>query len=382
MNYKKIPNLFLLIKKLYEDRQLSRVTENFSKNYDYWLALIKNKELQNLMFRLSDDSETARLTARLLDRQDAKELTRMLLARIEESPDRTNYLHKIFRVWKANSNWTLFTQLSNWISNQPEEFYNILEELLIEGELNSSLYRNLQQWGFQLKLDKIRSQSRIRELYLAELFPNINDIKIPIGVIHEESHQANQVDMLYVCAIAAATKATNIFEFGTYRGQTTCGLAAIGEDVRVTTLNLPPEQDPRYAPYIGKLIQESPYRDRIVQIFADSRAFDPSPYAKQMDFIFVDADHSYKGAENDTRKALEMLKPGGTIVWHDYAAKTPGVYEFIRDFSQTRPVFRIWNTCLVVYIDGVDVDRFEPYPMPSSLETVEYTPDRKPLKRS
>lgn len=381
MKYKKIPDLFLLIKKLYNDGQLNRVAENLSKNYDLWLALIKNRELQNLMFRLSDDPQTAKLTARLLDRQDAKELTRMLLALMEKYPERTSYFHKIFRSWKAKPNWTLFTQLSNWLSNQPE-FPNILEELLAESELNSSLSKSLQQWGLQLKLDKIRSQSRIREIYLAELFPNINEIKIPIGVIHEESHQANQVDMLYVCAIAAARKATNIFEFGTYRGQTTCGLAAMSEDVRVTTLNLPPEQDPRYAPYIGKLIQESPYRDRIVQIFADSRAFDPSPYAKQMDFIFVDADHSYKGAQNDTRKALEMLKPGGTIVWHDYAAKTPGVCEFIRDFSQTKPVFRIWNTCLVVYIDGVDVDRFEPYPMPPSLETVEYTPDRKPLKRS
>jgi hypothetical protein len=43
------------------------------------------------------------------------------------------------------------------------------------------------------------------------------------------------------------------------------------------------------------------------------------------------------------------------IVWHDFAAKSPGVVRYIRDFSQDHPVFRLKHTCLVVYIDGVDV---------------------------
>lgn len=36
------------------------------------------------------------------------------------------------------------------------------------------------------------------------------------------------------------------------------------------------------------------------------------------DLIFVDAGHQKKCIENDIRLALKWLKPGGTLVFHDY----------------------------------------------------------------
>ncbi|MDQ3624650.1 MAG: class I SAM-dependent methyltransferase [Verrucomicrobiota bacterium] len=122
------------------------------------------------------------------------------------------------------------------------------------------------------------------------------------------------------------------------------------------------------------MIRNSPLGDRIEQLYGDSRAFDTAPYAKSMDYIFVDADHSYDGIKNDTTKAFEMLRPGGVIVWHDYAGKSPGVYRFIKEFSQQRPVFRIRSTCLIVYLDGVDAGTFVPAPLPECLEDTEYGP--------
>lgn len=35
------------------------------------------------------------------------------------------------------------------------------------------------------------------------------------------------------------------------------------------------------------------------------------------DAIFIDADHSERGVRNDTSLALEVVKPGGIIIWHD-----------------------------------------------------------------
>ena len=37
-----------------------------------------------------------------------------------------------------------------------------------------------------------------------------------------------------------------------------------------------------------------------------------------MDLIFIDADHTYNAVVNDSNKAMEMLRPGGVLVWHDY----------------------------------------------------------------
>jgi len=36
------------------------------------------------------------------------------------------------------------------------------------------------------------------------------------------------------------------------------------------------------------------------------------------DAVFIDGDHSTAGVMQDTRLALELTRPGGIIIWHDY----------------------------------------------------------------
>jgi predicted O-methyltransferase YrrM len=204
--------------------------------------------------------------------------------------------------------------------------------------------------------------SRLKEVYATDLFPSLEKVTMPLGAIHEETQHPNQVDLLYVAAFAKARGAKRIFEFGTYQGRTTYHLTLASEEAHVTTLNLPPELDPSVASFLGIMYRESDRAHRVTQLLCDSRAFDPAPYAKQMDYIFIDGDHSYELVQNDTEKALAMLAPGGMMIWHDYAAKSPGVVRCIREFSQSRPVFRIKHTCLVAYLDGVDATSFQPLP--------------------
>jgi predicted O-methyltransferase YrrM len=226
----------------------------------------------------------------------------------------------------------------------------------LEQEFGQLFNRLLNDLGFKETL----ATSNIRELYAEEVFEGIGEISLPLNVSNEASHHENHMDMMFVVAAAKLKGSKRVFEFGTYMGRTTCGLASISDEVEVNTLNLPPEDDLRYGPYIGKLIADSPYRDRIKQLFSDSRKFDTAPYASSMDYIFVDADHSYEGVKNDTIKAFEMLKPGGIIMWHDFAPKSPGVYGYLQELNVERPLIRIRNTCLVLYIDGFDVDGFTP----------------------
>ncbi|PWB64632.1 MAG: hypothetical protein C3F17_06460 [Bradyrhizobiaceae bacterium] len=237
---------------------------------------------------------------------------------------------------------------------------------------------NLEGWAYgQNNQNTVRKQvyfarslevSRIRELYLKEIFPDIEAVSLPIGAVNEVSGHANKADMLYVCAIAKLRGAKRIFEFGTYQGRTTYHLALASEQTQVTTLDLPPDPKWAYSKYNGIYFRGTPVERRVTQLFQDSRTLDTRPLANSFDFVFVDADHSYDSVKNDTQKAFELLCPGGIIMWHDYAPKSAGLVQFFKEFTQQRPLFRVKGTCLLLHIDGVDPMTFEPHPMLPSLE--------------
>jgi len=200
----------------------------------------------------------------------------------------------------------------------------------------------------------------IREIYPTDLLPGLECVSLPVGSINEESGHFNQVDLLYVAAIAKLKGLRRMFEFGTYQGRTTYHLAQAREDAKVWTLNLPPADDPSVADFIGCWFRGSDREVQIEQIFCNSFEFDPAPFAASMDLVFVDGDHSYEAVKNDTEKALRMLAPGGVLLWHDFAAKSPGVVRYLCELSRTRPLFRLKHTCLVLYLDGVDVRAYTP----------------------
>jgi hypothetical protein len=239
------------------------------------------------------------------------------------------------------------------------------------------LRRALDDWKGRCFLEKALKKGKIRPVYPSELFPSLHQVSVPVAAIHQESGHPNHTDMVYVCAIARAVGARRIFEIGTYRGQTTCAIAQVCPEAEIFTLNLPPEADARYAPFLGWYIRHSPFQNRIRQLFCDSRLFDTGPYRKSMDFVFVDGDHSYDAVKNDTAKALELLRPGGVVIWHDFAGKCPGVIRFLEEFSEKRPLFHIRKTCLAVLMDGIDATQKELAPMDPSLEEKEFSTGAK-----
>lgn len=44
-----------------------------------------------------------------------------------------------------------------------------------------------------------------------------------------------------------------------------------------------------------------------------------------LDFVFIDADHSYEGCSADIKVWWPKVKPGGLLCGHDYSAAWPGV---------------------------------------------------------
>jgi predicted O-methyltransferase YrrM len=224
----------------------------------------------------------------------------------------------------------------------------------------------MEQLNDEKHYDYWKSMSNIRTLQLAQIFPGIDQVSVELGAIDPDTAHPNKVDMLYVVAISRFMKAKRLFEFGTYLGRTTAHLA-LGPDVEeVNTLDISPATDfesmklgTAVSAVLRRGLQGHFYKqcsaaNKVNQLHGDSRTFDYSPYEKSMDFIFVDAGHTYEFVKNDTQKALTLGAPGRVIVWHDYAAKARQLVKFFHEFSLEMCLFHVKDTSLLVHIDGVD----------------------------
>lgn len=165
-----------------------------------------------------------------------------------------------------------------------------------------------------------------------------------------------------LAAIMTYLRPGKVFEIGTFTGAGTLLIAQQGgPDCAVYTLDLPPDDKQLLLPNvkgdapemdayrIGVRFRDNEYARQITQLYGDSAEFDFSPYTGQMDLVFVDGAHSYEYAINDTRKALKMLSPRGTIIWDDCSISYPGVVRALNKFGATIPIYRIAETRLALY---------------------------------
>jgi predicted O-methyltransferase YrrM len=160
-----------------------------------------------------------------------------------------------------------------------------------------------------------------------------------------------------------------MFEMGTCTGKTAYLWARNSPpDAKVVTVTLAPDHlgdyttestddptDVRFA------LRESSHTDflytgtavahKVEQLFADSKALDVSPWAGQCDLVFVDGSHAYSYVVSDSAKALELVAPGGLVLWHDYAGPrhASGVFRALNELAQRIPLVRIEGTTLVAY---------------------------------
>jgi len=169
-----------------------------------------------------------------------------------------------------------------------------------------------------------------------------------------------------ICNLAKNSK--SIFEFGTCTGKTTYLMAANAPGATVTTLTLHPDElvsyqeasgDDRSAVEAAKQVsafnsfyyEKTVEAERITQLYGDSKAFDPGAYKSTMDLIFVDGSHARSYVESDSRKALEMVKPGGIVLWHDYRGPriAKDVFFVLNNLANEIDLVRIANTSFVAY---------------------------------
>lgn len=166
-----------------------------------------------------------------------------------------------------------------------------------------------------------------------------------------------------------ARRASLLFEFGTATGRTAYLWARNAPShACVHTLTLPPDGVDAYArspedsadderiARVESTLDSFVYsgtdvESRIVQLFGDSKAFDETPYIARCDLVFVDGSHAYSYAVSDSAKALRMVRPGGLVLWHDYAGgpRAHGCYRALNELATHLPLVHIAGTRLVAY---------------------------------
>ncbi|MEI8342664.1 MAG: class I SAM-dependent methyltransferase [Verrucomicrobiota bacterium] len=147
-------------------------------------------------------------------------------------------------------------------------------------------------------------------------------------------------------------KPKKIVEVGTYRGTTTrLLLDNLSPDARIFTIDLPLETDASSLQAmsderliihrkVGAEYHPHPRREAVTQILGDT--FDPKTWEQVpdgIDFVFIDASHSYEAVRNDTEKVWPKLTENAVILWHDYTESVSperGVGRYIRELMETK----------------------------------------------
>jgi len=135
-----------------------------------------------------------------------------------------------------------------------------------------------------------------------------------VHVLHPTAYHGD-VSTYELYALNSLVKAfapTTIFEIGTLHGRTTVNLLENAEQLdTLYTLDILEELP-------ANKFAEHADAKKVKRIISDSLSFNIEPYRGRIDFIFIDADHTYDAVVSDSEKALEMLSTTGVVVWHDY----------------------------------------------------------------
>jgi predicted O-methyltransferase YrrM len=148
-------------------------------------------------------------------------------------------------------------------------------------------------------------------------------------------------------------------EFGTWEG---FGATLVGQSTgaEIWTVNLPQGEcggdgEALYASTdagnsIGWRYRAAGLERRVHQLLCDSRDFETDGFAADFfDTVLIDGGHTPDLVENDTDKALRVLRPGGLCIWHDFCpdpsalsrnlAPLGVVQAVVENIARWRPLF-------------------------------------------
>jgi predicted O-methyltransferase YrrM len=204
-----------------------------------------------------------------------------------------------------------------------------------------------------------------RATTMDELVPPAERLKVQLYHLEGGGVCAPLLELACLALLTRYSNARSIFEIGTFRGRTAINFAVNSpDDAKVYTLDLPEheraEMKSQAKPDDARLIGQcrtgvefhgTQHEEKIRQLYGNSLKFDFSPYVQKMDLVFIDGCHHYEVVRSDTANALKIIKPGGLIIWHDFAnfGDYHDVTRGVLDMLPGDEIYQIEDTQLAIY---------------------------------
>ncbi len=236
----------------------------------------------------------------------------------------------------------------------------------------SNLTRRAQRKAARQKVQTARSLAEnieftLPEKAINELFPEADAMEVTMfpSLIRQHEWGMPEHELIILGVIVRCLRPGFILEFGTFQGGSTLAMAANQvSQGKLVTVDIDPKQRPSHEHglgfglldfEVGHLFKSTRFADQIEQRFVDSTRFSDSSLEKQVDLVFVDADHTYEYVKRDTATACRFLRQGGSIVWHDYTwesqhSECAGVTKAVNEFFEVNGhCHRIQGTRFAIY---------------------------------
>lgn len=106
-------------------------------------------------------------------------------------------------------------------------------------------------------------------------------------------------------------------EIGRFKGGSTVMLSsAVGPDGHLLSIDIEPQDDHT----LRNMLARMNLLDRVELLVADANEVE---YEGDLDFVFIDGDHSYEGAKKDHNRWGSKVRHGGFIIHHDMGMARP-----------------------------------------------------------
>lgn len=150
-----------------------------------------------------------------------------------------------------------------------------------------------------------------------------------LGIFKPQQKRGEFVELLKIFKAASPKR---IMEIGTAQGGSLfCFCKLAPKEAEIISIDLPPLATDKYLRQFFKLFPKKGQKIHLLKVNSHKKKtikrVKKILNGKQLDFLFIDADHSYKGVKKDFENYFPLLRPGGIIAFHDiYTAK--GVKKF------------------------------------------------------
>ncbi len=208
------------------------------------------------------------------------------------------------------------------------------------------------QWETEAWSKLLSTSTKVKSVPLRNIVESYWKQSIVLPVTRGE-WDTPYLDLVVLGCLVKRFAPKRIFEIGTFKGAGTMTLIGNAPlDCKVWTTDITAySEDGVESDGKGRLFEGTEYNDRIVQFIEDVNQLDLTPFADNIDLVFVDAGHDYEPVTTDIKTAFKLVAPGGLIVWHDYPYYA-GVRQALDELAESKSIVHVEGTNVAFYKDS------------------------------